>query len=230
MNFFSQFVFGFLLAQVTPGLICTFFLFFLSVGWKIVSISKPSGYSDYLALHAQNLAAQPSWLFCLFIGATCLGVLIHWFNWMIVARLEQRSNSLGTPGLENLPWHRRSITVQIVVWPLDLGRELLLLFLGTPNFEKTVRLEKRARVSPERFPSLARIEDFYLPYAQFLTNLSWALIPAFFSILLVIHHSGFTPRRVLFVVGCYLVIGATRVLSRHQLITLDLTERELLKG
>ncbi|MCA9449640.1 MAG: hypothetical protein KC931_21145, partial [Candidatus Omnitrophica bacterium] len=137
MNFFSQFFFSFLLAQVVPGLICTFFLFFLSVGWKIISTNKPMGYSDYLAQHAQNLAMYPSWLFCLFIGATCLGVLIHWFNWMIVARLEQRSQSMGKPGLENLPWHRRSITVQILVWPIDLGRELLLLFLGTPNFEKT---------------------------------------------------------------------------------------------
>ncbi|MCA9416759.1 MAG: hypothetical protein KC917_10825 [Candidatus Omnitrophica bacterium] len=230
MNFFSQFVFGFMLAQVVPGLICTFFLFFLSVGWKIITTGKQVGYSDYLAQHAQNLAMYPSWLFCLFIGATCLGVLIHWFNWMIVARLEQRSNSLGTPGLENIPWHRRSITVQIVMWPIDLVRELLLLFLGTPNFEKTVRLEKRARVSPDRFPALARIEDFYLPFAQFLTNLSWALIPAFFSIFLVFTYSGFTPRRLLFAIGCYLVIGATRVLARHQLITLDLTERELLKG
>jgi len=230
MNFFSQFFFGFLLAQVVPGLICTFFLFFLSVGSKIIATSKPVGYSDYLALHAQNLAQFPSWMFCLFIASTCLGVLLHWFNWMLVARLEQRSHSLGTPGLENLPWHRRSITVQILVWPMDILRELLLLFLGTPNFEKTVRLEKRARVAPERFPALARIEDFYLPFAQFLNNLSWSLIPALFSIFLVFAYSGFTFRRGLFGLGCYLFIGATRVLSRHQLITLDLTERELLKG
>ncbi len=230
MNFFNQFFFSFLLAQVVPGLISTFFLFFLSVGWMIVTTSKPMGYTDYLAIHAQKLAEQPSWLFCLFIGATCLGVLIHWFNWMIVARLEQRSQSLGTPGLENLPWHRRSITVQILVWPFDWVRELLLLFLGTPNFEKTIRLEKRARVAPEKFPALARIEDFYLPFAQFLTDLSWALIPAFLSVFLVFRYSDFTIRRGLFALGCYLVIGATRVLSRHQLITLDLTERELLKG
>ncbi|MCC6732935.1 MAG: hypothetical protein IT394_06875, partial [Candidatus Omnitrophica bacterium] len=48
MNFWSRFVFGFILAQVIPGVLCTFFLFFISVGGKIISTSKVMGFTDYL--------------------------------------------------------------------------------------------------------------------------------------------------------------------------------------
>lgn len=227
MNFWSRFVFGFLLAQVLPGILCTFFLFFISVGAKIIENNKPMGFADYLAVHAQNMARVPIWLGCFLVGATCLGIVLHWLSWMMLARLEQRVEQERLPGLEKLPWHDRPLLLQIILWPIDLIREYGYLFLATPSFEKVLRREKLVQVPPEKFAQLSWIEDFYLPFAQFLANLHLALMPALVAVIVVFNHAGYTTRRLLFLLLTYLVIGLTRVLSRQQLISLSRAERDL---
>ncbi|GMV65420.1 MAG: hypothetical protein AMXMBFR75_12210 [Candidatus Hinthialibacteria bacterium] len=229
MNFWSRFVFGFILAQVIPGVLCTFFLFFISVGGKIISTSKVMGFTDYLAIYAERIARVPVWLGSFFVGAVCFGIVLHWFNWMVLARLEQQAESNKQGGLENLPWHKRPPIIQVFLWPVDLLREWWILFFQTPNFESIIRRENLIRVPPEKFTQLSWIEDFYLPFAQFLCNLNIALIPVLVSVIVVFNFAGFTIRRGLFLLMVYAMIGLTRVLARQQLISLVRAERDLIE-
>jgi hypothetical protein len=230
MNFWSRFVFGFLLAQVLPGILCLFFLFFISVGGKIISTSKAMGFADYLAVHAQRLGQVPVWLGCFFVAAACLGIVLHWLNWLVIARLEQRVQTAKLTGIEALPWHRRPFFVQVLVWPLDLIREFGILFFATPDLEKLIRREKITLVPPEKFAQLSWIEDFNLPFAQFLSNLHLAMIPALVSVIVVFNFAGFTARRCIVLFLTYSAIGLVRVLSRQQLISLSRAEEELIVG
>lgn len=230
MNFWSRFVFGFLLAQVLPGILCLFFLFFISVGGKIISTSKAMGFADYLAVHAQRLGQVPVWLGCFFVAAVCLGIVLHWLNWLVIARLEQRVQTANLTGIEALPWHRRPFFVQVLVWPLDLIREFSILFLATPDLEKLIRREKITLIPPEKFAQLSWIEDFNLPFAQFLSNLHLAMIPALVSVFVVFNFAGFTARRCIVLFLTYAAIGLVRVLSRQQLISLSRAEEELIVG
>jgi hypothetical protein len=229
MNFWSRFVFGFLLAQVLPGVMATFFVFFSSAFKKIYEYQeKDIGYTDYLAIYAKRLGSDTAWLGCFLVGATCLGVVLYWFNWLLLARLEQQAEASDLSGLEDLKWHKRPPLIQILLWPLDILTELAILALGTPSFDKMIRKERLTQVSPEKFTQLSWIEDYYLPFALFLSNLQFALIPALFSILVVFQHSGMTTRRLVFLLVTYLIIGLTRLLSRQQLISLGRAERDLM--
>ena len=206
----------------------TFFLFFISAGKNIFKYHKDIGFTDYLAKHAQKIASDPGWLGCFFIGATCLGVVLYWFNWLLLARLEQQAEASDLSGLEQLRSHKRPPLVQILSWPFDLLKEIAILFLGTPSFDKIIRRERITMISPERFSQLSWIEDYYLPFALFLSNLQFALIPALGAVLMVFYHSGFTSRRLLFLFATYFVIGLVRLLARQQLISLGRAEKDLL--
>ena len=235
MNFWSRFVFGFLLAQVLPGVLGTFFVSFLSGATKIfesyrIEYKGPGGFTDYIGVHAARLVEKPGFLGVFAIVSICSGIVLYWFNWLLLARLEQQAEASDLGGLENLKCHKRPPLVQIFVWPLDVLGEVFVLFFGTPSFDKMIRKERMTQVPPEKFTQLSWIEDYYLPFALFLSNMQFALLPALFSILLVFFDSGFTWRRFLILVAVYFLIGLIRLLARQQLISLGRAERDLLRG
>ena len=230
MSFWSRFVFGFLLAQVLPGIIASFFTFALLAGGMISTYPKSIGVTEYLSIHVAKVGGTTGWLGFFLVGSTCLGVVLYWFNWLLLARLEQQAEASDLSGLEQLKWHKRPPLIQILVWPLDLLNELAVLFLGTPSFDKMIRKERITQVSPEKFTQFSWIEDYYLPFALFLTNLHFALIPALGTIVMVYLYSGFSFRRTLVVLVMYFVVGLTRLLARQQLISLGHAERGLMKS
>lgn len=230
MNFWSRFVFGFLLAQVLPGLLGMYFISFISASKKIFEFSKPIGFTDYLGIHAARLVEKSGFLGSFIIVSMCFGMILYWFNWLLLARLEQQAEASDLAGLEHLKCHQRPPLVQILVWPFDILSELCVLFFGTPSFDKMIRRERLTLVPPEKFTQLSWIEDYYLPSALFLSNMQFALIPALFSVLIVFFDSGLTWRRVLILSAVYLLIGLIRLLARQQLISLGRAERDLLGG
>jgi hypothetical protein len=229
MNFWSRFVFGFLLAQVLPGVMAAFFTFSMLAGGSLVAYSPDIGVTDYLSVQVEKVGGNPGWMGFFLVGATCLGVVLYWFNWLLLARLEQQAEASDLSGLEHLPWHKRPPLIQILVWPADIACEVAILFLGTPSFDKMIRKERISRIPPEKWSQFSWIEDYYLPFALFLSNLQFAMLPVLGTISIVYLYSGFTFRRVIVLLGTYFVIGLIRLLARQQLISLGRAEKDLLR-
>jgi hypothetical protein len=220
----NRLTFGFLMAQLVPGIIVVFSVAFLYVGLResdLASVSAVASFTLDAWGESESLAFQILFVF-LSIGA---GMTLHGVHWGVLGYLEEYFNETNDEGrvtrqgtAYNAFWNDFPIAVQILLGPVKLVIEFLGFLFRTRDLESVIIEENLPEIakSEAQIEAFKFLEEFYLHFAQFYAHTSYAFTVSFFSLLLYALATCFTSYRVILLMVLYLLTGVFFVVSRLQ--------------
>lgn len=186
-DFISKITFGFLMAQLVPGMIAV-------IAVTLLFLNAASNSSDLLsaltvAMKFWTNSTQQNVLF-VFLSAGA-GMAIHGLNWTMIGFLESYAFREATPerkkelGIENdedellalrdNPWHIRPIYQQLLAGPLRLIYETYLFIFKAKNLDEVLMDENVGQIHKDKMAGFDFLQEFYLNFAQFYAHTSYAL-------------------------------------------------------
>lgn len=145
-DFVNRLTFGFLMAQLVPGVIvvlsaCLLYVSLFSQG----ATSLFSTFSDIIDLWSGSLRAQIA-----FVGlSVAAGMTIHGLNWAVLGFLETHyaKGSKPKPAAHTF-WHDWRIGLQVLVGPVKMLREVIQLLVQGQSIER-VAIEENNPFIPQ---------------------------------------------------------------------------------
>ena len=220
-DFFSKVTFGFLMAQLVPGMIVILSFSVLCVAfWKGVDDSLLAICVSTLKSWFQSGLRQIAFV-ALSTGA---GMLIHGIQWATLGFLEHKYQSAI-----NAPWHNNKwLVFQVLMGPVMIVWEMFLLFFRATNLKDVATTENVPYIDKDKIESFNFLQDFYLHFAQFYSHTSFALLVCLFSFGLSIFRVEYLFPHVVLLFVIYLSCGLFYVIGRIQFQSLFQGEQEII--
>lgn len=238
-DFVSKITFGFLMAQLVPGMIAVVAISLLFLDKEPAAIDLISTLTSGMKFWTSS--TQQSILFVFL--STGAGMAIHGLNWTIIGFLEsyafrtateERKKALGIENdedellsLRDNSWHIRPIYQQLLAGPLRLIFETILFIVTARNLNEVLMDENVDKIHKDKIAGFEFLQDFYLNFAQFYAHASYALT-------LLVICSGFyficsaAPKMDLWIIlGVYLLASYFFLIGRIQLSSLFKSEAKL---
>jgi hypothetical protein len=218
-EFAEKFTFGFIMAQLFPGLVAivSITLVLSSIGGKEVSLL--AAISCAVSIWTKTITSGLTLLFL----SVCAGMAIHGLHWAVMGFMERYDPVQKKCSVNNDPkpvaesfWHDLRMALQIILGPIKLCREICL-FLFTKSSVSAVAIEENVVfISNDRMEQFHNIQDFYLHFAQFYAHTSYALLLFFLGLIVFTVGSGATGKRLLLMALVYVITGFFFLVSRIQ--------------
>jgi hypothetical protein len=192
-DFISKVTFGFLMAQLVPGIIAIY-----AVSFAFIAFSEKEPLSiEILARNAVGIWSSTLTELLIFLSLSLgAGMAIHGLHWAVLGFLEShnaKQNNNGTKKLNRVYetfWHNWRPILQIIVGPIKIVTEILL-FLFTPKNISEIAIEENIPEIPnEKIEAFKFLQEFYLHFLQFYAHTAYALI---MTLLLIIISIIFSP-------------------------------------
>ena len=186
-DFVSKITFGFLMAQLVPGMIAV-------IAITLLFLDKASSAANLysaltISMEHWTGSTQKNVLF-LFLS-TGAGMAIHGLNWTMIGFLEsyafreatvERKKELEIENDEDEllalrynSWHIRPIYQQLLAGPLRLIFETYLFIFKAKNLDEVLMDENVGQINKDKMAGFDFLQEFYLNFAQFYAHTSYAL-------------------------------------------------------
>lgn len=222
-DFFSKLAFGFIMAQLFPGVIVlvsfsfVFLLFAADQTLTFISVG------DEVFQFWNNSLGGKLAFFGLSIG---FGMAIHGLQWSISAFGEN-----GGEDDPKLSWFfQQDLKVQFLLGPLFLLWEGLVFLFTTKKLTDVILEENVPFIPNDKMEAFQFLQDFYLHFAQFYMHTSYALVFAFGCIAVSATKLGLSAQLFWILLALYLFAGFFYLVGRVQFFSLYEAEWELRKG
>ena len=232
-DFISKVTFGFLMAQLVPGLVVVYAFSFAYVsffGTEAATIEKVVK----SAINVWNVSVESLLVFLILsLGA---GMAIHGLHWAVLGFMEyyyaERKDGkiINLKSVSDTFWHNWRIIFQIVMGPIKLVWEIILFLFSKQKLNEVAIEENIPDIPLEKMEAFKFLQDFYLHFAQFYAHTAYALVVLFVLVFAGILWSPglvFSTRCVLFAVAIWLTSGCFFLISRVQLASLFKGEYQL---
>jgi len=219
-DLFSKLTFGFLMAQLVPGMIVI-----LSLSIVYVAYGEGVNHSFFDAVRETSRLWFATGLRQIAFAAfsTGAGMLIHGLQWATVGYLEYKYGSVL-----DLKWHNnKRLIIQVLIGPIMIIWEILMLLFTANTIKDAAIKENVHKIDKDKMEAFHFLQDFYLHFSQFYAHTSYALVVCFLSLLAFIYHAGFTFHRLATLLFIYLLCGLFFIIGRIQLQSLFQGEKEL---
>ena len=219
-DIFSKVTFGFLMAQLVPGMIVILSLSVAYVAqWKGFNQSLLDALGEISTLWFSTGLRQMAFG----VFSTGAGMLIHGIQWATLGYLESKHQSVL-----KLRWHNNVRLInQVLIGPIMIIWEILRLVFGAKTIKEVGIKENVTKIDDQKMAAFHFLQDFYLHFAQFYSHTSYALVICFISVLVFIIHAGFTYPRLAILIAIYLLCGLFYIIGRIQFQSLFKGESEL---
>jgi len=186
-DFVSKITFGFLMAQLVPGMIAV-------IAVSLLFLNEEPGAIDLISTMTVCMefwtdSTQQSILFVFL--STGAGMAIHGLNWTIIGFLEcyafrtatnERKQELEIENdedqllsLRDNTWHVRPIYQQLLLGPFRLIQETFLFTVKARNLNEVLMDENVGQINKDKMAGFDFLQEFYLNFAQFYAHTSYAL-------------------------------------------------------
>lgn len=224
-DFVSKVTFGFLMAQLLPGAVV---VFAITCAMK-VDLGKSDATLSQLLLHAGECWFKLTLTTIAFLFmAVAIGMLIHGFNWTVLAWLEHIQKEKGWESVRgDLYWHTLPVWLQLIISPCVMIVEILWL-LSAKKLVYVIMDENVSRIRPDKMQQFTFLQEFYLHFGQFYAHMAYAfLITTICSLIWCINNWGSASLGIVFFF--YFFTSTFFLLGRIQLGSLFGAEEELAK-
>jgi len=224
-DFISKVTFGFIMAQLLPGVVVVFAITYAAIG----------GCKD----EDQNLMIQLANVTALWFSSTfamaafgltavAIGMLIHGLNWAILAWLENQEDPGHPKPVRTTSWHKWHLWKQLISAPLIMIYEILHLLFKARNLDSLTMDENISHLKADQVTQFQFLQDFYLHFGQFFAHMAYAFLVALACFLICcIRSPSWSEGCIVF--GVYLITGLFYLLGRIQLSSLFKGETTLRK-
>jgi len=217
-DFISKVTFGFLMAQLVPGMV---------VIMAITCMTKIGGLETGSCIETMLKTIDERWFQSVFrttafLFLSCgIGMLIHALNWTVLAWIENES---GQPVRETRH-HVRPLWKQLATGPTAMITEVLSV-LRAPNLTSLAMDENVDSLGRDSEWQFQFLQDFYLYFGQFYAHTAYAsLVPMVLCIANVFRSP--CARNLMHLVLAYFVTSILFLFGRVQLSSLFRAEGEL---
>ena len=214
---FSKFTFGFLMAQLFPGIVAV-----SAVSLAVRASRTEQVVEDlwpFMGTVWEEMFTKPIWIPLYLFLAVGTGMLIHGLNWTVLAWLENHKNIEKPKPAWKSFWHRRLILFQLLAGPIKMVAEILWL-LSARGIRPLVMEENAPRIKPDYMPNFTFLQDFYLYFAQFYSHTAYALLISIPCFIITLCSVGLTIGRCGLLLLLYCATSIFFLLGRVQLTTL----------
>jgi hypothetical protein len=219
-DFVSKLTFGFLMAQLVPGLITVYSLTFIYATYSgdalgtVVDAARAA-----VDLWSASVVRQLVFL-ALSVGA---GMAIHGLHWAVLGHLESHYDRKVSETF----WHDKRMIWQILLGPAKILREIFEFVFFANDVGRVAIEENVAEIDKDKMDAFQFIQDFYLHFAQFYAHTSYALVGAFVAVGV----SGFVLRLswgyFMLLLSIWIASGFFFIIGRIQLTSLFNAENSL---
>ncbi len=221
---FSKFTFGFLMAQLFPGIVA---VSALSLAVKATrSGEAASDLWTFAGSAWEEMFAKPAWIPAYLFLAVGTGMLIHGLNWTVLAWLENHKNPDEPRPVRETFWHGRLVLFQLLLGPIKMVAEIAWLLVAR-GLKPLAMDENVPNVKPERMANFVFLQEFYLYFAQFYAHTAYALLFAMPCLTVTLFHAGWSWGSSFLLVVLYFATSLFFLVGRVQLNTLFKAERAL---
>ena len=221
---FSKFTFGFLMAQLFPGVVA-----FSALSLAVKADRSQTATSDLLTFAAsawEGMVAKPAWIPAYLFLAVGIGMLIHGLNWTVLAWLENNKNPDDPQPVRDSFWHGGLVLWQIFGGPIKMVIEIAWLLVAR-GLEPLAMDENIPKIPPEHMPHFLFLQEFYLYFAQFYAHTAYAMLFAMPCLAMTFSWIGWSLKRVVLLVVLYFATSLLFLIGRVQLNTLFKAELEI---
>lgn len=219
-DFISKLTFGFLMAQLLPGVVV---ILAFTCTLQYDDTSPETCLDEMLSCVDTCWFQSPLRIAAFSLLSLAVGMLIHGLNWTVLSWLETKCGDSRQSF-----WHKHLIVFQIVVSPIKMIWEVLWL-LFAPDIDCLTTDENVHEIAEDRMPQFTFLQEFYLNFGQFYAHMAYAtlVVTILVAIRLVQHLSIICYLAFL---GFYLLTSVLFLLGRIQLGSLFKAEALLTKG
>ena len=232
-DFISKVTFGFLMAQLVPGLVVIYAFSFAYVAFFGIELGTIEEVVN-AAINVWSASIESLLIFLILsLGA---GMAIHGLHWAVLGFMEYHfAERKDGKVIEPQPvcetfWHNWRIIFQIIMGPIKLVWEIVLFLFSKQKLNEVAIAENIPNIPSEKIEAFKFLQDFYLYFAQFYAHTAYALIVLFVLVIAAILFSTrivFSTHCVLFAAVVWLVSGFFFLISRIQLTSLFKGEDQL---
>lgn len=229
----SALTFGFIMAQLFPGVIATFAV---TIFVKSFLLPYPNGIIDSLNQAICFWEAPTRRIVVFVLVSTAFGMAIHGLHWSVLGFLEnreRRKNPLAElRSVHSSFWHDLPIIIQIILGPVKIIFEVTWFLFKGRSLSLIAIEENAPNVKSDKVEVFSFVQDFYLHFSQFYAHTSYATLLLFISLLtsiLFIPTIYFGFWLSVFLVTIWLSIGYFFIVSRIQLASLFKAETSMTK-
>ena len=235
-DIFSKITFGFLMAQLAPGVIVIYSSSFLYMIFR----DTPNSFSMTMSQVNQFwFDSSPTAIifFALSVGA---GMSIHGLHWSILGYLEGgkfKSENMGLIPKLRLTLEKRNFFCQILFCPGFILLEIIGFLFTVKKTEDVILEENVTSIPDSKMEAFHFLQSFYLSFAQFYIHTGYALYFSFVCLLVGSWQSCFicgddliNYQRLIVTIFIYILAGYFFLIGRIQFGSLFAEEEKLIVG
>lgn len=231
-DFISKLTFGFIMAQLVPGVVVVYSLSIL-----YLSLNNAVTFCLHDALSPINIWLTSNTHLLVFIALSiAAGLAIHGLHWAVLGFLEKHNaekDEQGNVMLKSVSesfWHDKPIAVQMALGPVKIAVEIFLLLFRAKGIEAVSLEENVSFIPKDRIEAFNFLQDFYLHFAQFYAHVSYALAFMFWMLVMSIAAGSalsFNVSSISVLVIIWLASGCFFIISRIQFTSLFAAEWDM---
>jgi len=211
-EFLSKFTFGFVMAQLFPGVLLVVSITFAlqaALGPRVSSVNELC--VSACALWLGSLRGGVAFL----VVSIAAGMLIHGINWMVLAWLENHSEQHETYATISFG-HKHRLWLQILFSPFKMLGELVWMIAAAHPLERLCMEENVPFIKPQYMSNFNFLQDMYLHFSQFYLHSAYALLFSLPAFILTWCYLGFTLLRAALLVAIYFGASVFFIIGRVQ--------------
>ncbi|HPC94254.1 MAG TPA: hypothetical protein PLU87_04870 [Sedimentisphaerales bacterium] len=222
-DFISKVTFGFLMAQLVPGMVVV-------MAFTCMSQSEaPDGDVCFRAMleHIEACWSPSAFRTAAFLFLSCaVGMLIHALNWMVLAWTENKSDVDNPKPVRETRYHKWPVLIQLLIGPFVMVYEVLSLLFKAPSVTHLTMDENVKCFKQDCEWRFQFLQDFYLHFGQFYAHTAYALLVATVLCLVNLFRC-LCGTNITLAIIAYLLTTVLFLFGRIQLSTLFRAETEL---
>jgi hypothetical protein len=224
-DFVSKITFGFLMAQLVPGMVVTMAVTCLGTG--NCPVMRECVQIMLVRIQAQWFTSSFRAVAFLFLSCA-VGMLIHALNWTVLAWVENKRGPDDARPVREARYHTARCWKQLLGGPAIMVYELLSL-LKAPTLTHLTMEENVKFLDRDREWQFHFLQEFYLHFGQFYAHTAYALL---LTTALGIVSSFREPsvQSIALVVVAYFATSISFLFGRVQLSSLFRAETDLTKA
>ncbi len=228
-DFISKVTFGFLMAQLLPGMVVVTVLTCMGKS----ADPNMNACLETMLDHIKTCWFESAFRTTTFFFLSCAtGMFIHALNWMVLAWIENKGSAATQepnpePVIERW-YHTLPLWAQLLNGPPIMVSEMLSL-LGAPSLRCLRMAENVQSINHNLDWQFHFLQDFYLHFGQFYAHMAYALLLATILGVTGVFHEPSGPGFTLAVIA-YFLTSIFFLFGRVQLSSLFRAEVELAEG
>jgi len=225
-DFISKVTFGFLMAQLVPGIV---------VIMAVTCMSEANIPETDVSIETMLKRIETWWFASVFrttafLFLSCaIGMLIHALNWTVLAWVENKDDLKNPKPVRETWYHALPFWVQLLGGPIIMVYEVLSLLFKAPDLTHLTMEENVKSLNQDSEWRFQFLQEFYLHFGQFYAHTAYALlITIVLGVASMIHKPCVQGLTV--VIIAYFMTSILFVFGRVQLSSLFKAETELAEG